>query len=337
MMRQGGIEVAIAVLKRLDSPLEMNLRATGIPFLPCSGSNVYSPLHVWALAKHIVNFDVVHSYLFPAQLWVAAAARLAGKHVPVVTSEPSTSNNRRTRKWTRRLDVWMYRHYRKIACNSEATAGHLRRWAPEVSDRITIISNGVPVERFAEAVAANKAKILPGVNGRPLVMFVARFDPAKDHPTLLRAMCKVPEADLVLIGDGDSRPAMQRFASHLGIGDRVHFLGKRPDVPQLLKLANLYVHASNFEGFGIAAAEAMSAGLPVIASDVPGLNEVVRGAGVLVPPGDENALAAAIRNILRSSQIRQGMAVASKKRATNFNINATVASLVKLYESVANM
>jgi glycosyltransferase involved in cell wall biosynthesis len=147
-------------------------------------------------------------------------------------------------------------------------------------------------------------------------------------------MRRVPDAELVLVGDGDSRPEMQQLASDLGIRERVHFLGRRPDVPQLLKLADLFVYASHYEGFGIAAVEAMSSGLPVIASDVPGLKEVVEGAGRLVPPGNAEALAQAIDEILRSEQIRQRMAAASRKRAAYFSIDRTVSSMVKVYESV---
>ena len=332
-MRRRGLDVAVVVLKHLDSPLEIDLQAAGFHFLPSRSSDIYSPLHICSLAKHINSFDVVHSYLFPAQLWVAAAARLASRRVPLVTSEPST-HNRRRRRWARPLDLWMYRNYKKITCNTKATAEYLIRWIPEVADRVSVIHNGVPVERFLDAEPANKAEVLPTANGRPVIMFVARFDSTKDHPTLLRATRRVPDAELVLVGDGDSRPAMQQLASDLGIGNRVHFLGRRPDIPRLLKLADLYVHASNSEGFGIAAVEAMSAGLPVLASDVPGLKEVVTGAGRLVAPSDEEALAKAIGEILQSKQIRQRMAAASQKRAAHFNIDRTVDSLIEIYESV---
>jgi glycosyltransferase involved in cell wall biosynthesis len=333
-MRQRGLEVAVLALKHLDSPLENDLRAAGFHFLPSRGSVIYSPSHICSLVKHISSFDVVHSHLFPAQLWVAASARLANRHIPLVTSEPST-HNRRRRRWARPLDLWMYQNYTKIICNSDATAEHLIRWVPEVADRVSVIHNGVPVQRFQDAEPANKAEVLPTASGRPVVMFVARFDPTKDHATLLRATRKVPDAELVLVGDGDARPAMQKLASDLGIGERVHFLGRRPDIPQLLKLADLYVHASHCEGFGIAAVEAMSAGLPVVASDVPGLKEVVKGAGRLVPPRDEEALAEAISDILRSRQIRQRMAAASQTRAAHFTIDRTVDSLTRIYEAVA--
>lgn len=332
-MRDRGVDSAILVLKHLDSPLENALRAEGFPFIPSRGSEIYSPLHIWSLAGHISSFDIVHSYLFPAQLWVVAAAKLVSKRVPLVTTEQSTENRRR-RSWMRPLDSWMYQNYAAIACNSEATERNLLNWVPKVRDRASIIYNGVPLERFRNARPARKTEILPGSNSKPVVMFVARFDSAKDHPTLLRAMHKVTNAELVFVGDGDLRPHLQSLAQELGIARRVHFLGRRPDIPQLLKMADLYVHASNYEGFGIAAVEAMSAGLPIVASEVPGLGEIVKGAGVLVPPRNEDALAKAINDILQSQTLRERLSAASQKRAADFSIDTTVDGFIKIYESV---
>ena len=147
-------------------------------------------------------------------------------------------------------------------------------------------------------------------------------------------MRKVPNAELLLVGDGDLRLQMQRLSMELGIADRVHFLGRRPDIPQLLKMADLYVHASNYEGFGIAAVEAMSAGLPVVASDVPGLGEIVKGAGMLVPPGDDEALAKAINDVLESPTLREQLAAASQKRAADFSIERTVDAFIETYKAV---
>jgi len=101
----------------------------------------------------------------------------------------------------------------------------------------------------------------------------------------------------------------------------------------LLKLAGIYVYASNFEGLGITAVGAMSAGLPVVASEVPELKEVVKAAGRLVLPSNEEVLPRAISQILRSSQIRQRMPAASQKRAGHFTIDGTVDALINLYES----
>ncbi|MGH9492472.1 MAG: glycosyltransferase, partial [Terriglobales bacterium] len=284
-----GLEVEIAVLKPLDSPLEERLRSSGVPFLPNRTARIYSPAHVFSLARHLHKYDVVQANLFPAQLWVAAAAALAGATVPLVTTEQNTHNDRR-HWWFHPLDRWMYGRYRAIACCSPETQDALVQWIPQVKPRVSVIPNGVPLERFENAQPLPRANVLPE-DRSPIIMFVARLQPQKDHVTLLRALAKIPRARLALVGDGELRPSLEALAASLGIWERVHFLGRRADVPQLLKLADVYVHSSHWEGFGIAAVEAMAAGLPVIASDVPGLSQVVGSAGLLFPRGDADCLA----------------------------------------------
>ena len=328
-----GVEITLAVLKTLDSPLEHELRAAGYRFLPIE-SSIYNPEHMWKLARYVGEFDVVHTHLFPAQLWAAGAVALAGGATPLVSTEPSTSNNRR-KAWFRPLDRWMYRRYAFIACNSQATRDSLAAWVPGVRDRLAVIYNGIPLERFQAAAPARREEVLPGREKQKIVIFVARFDRAKDHATLLRAVARLSGVDLLLVGDGDSRPQAEELGRKLGIAGRVHFLGRRHDIPQLLKMSDLNVQSSVFEGFGIAAAEAMSAGLPVIASDVPGLNEIVRGAGLLFPAGDDAALANHMASVLGSPARREQLAAASLRRAPEFSIERTADAWIEAYEGVA--
>src|SRR5512146_798877 len=234
--RDAGLDVTLAVLKTLDSPLEHELRGQGFRFLPVE-SRIYSPGHPLSLAQHLREFDLVHAYLFPAQLWVAMAGSLTGNRVPLVTTEQSTTNGRR-RAHLRLLDRWMYQQYRAIGCNSTATLESLRAWVPPASERMSLIYNGVPQERFQRAGAAERAQVIPQAQGRWTVTFVARFDPAKDHATLLRAIARVPETELLLVGDGPLRPAAEDLARTLGISSRTHFLGRRHDIPELLKMSD---------------------------------------------------------------------------------------------------
>lgn len=331
-LRDAGLDVSIALLKTLESPLEKELRGQGFPFLPIE-SAIYSPRHVLSLARHLHRFDLVHSYLFPAQLWLAMANPLSRRRVPLVTTEQSTTNGRR-KAHLRPLDRWMYGRYSAIGCNSQATFDSLRAWVPEYSDRMSIVYNGVPLERFQRSAAADRAQVLPTASGRKIISFVARFEHAKDHPTLLRAIAGLPDADLLLVGDGPLRPQVAALASDLGIAARVHFLGRRHDVPQLLKMSDVYVHCSHWEGFGIAAVEAMAAGLPVVATDVPGLSEIVSGAGVLFAPGDDKALAGHLRRIFDSPAMREELSRASLRRAPDFSIERAVQGWIQLYESV---
>jgi glycosyltransferase involved in cell wall biosynthesis len=155
-------------------------------------------------------------------------------------------------------------------------------------------------------------------NGNCVLLYVASFQPRKDHANLLRAMAQIPDADLLLVGDGELRPSAERLAETLGISQRVHFLGRRKDVAELLKMADIYVHPPAFEGFGIAAAEAMAAGKPIVATNVPGLAQVVGDAAVLVPPSDPIALSTEISALMKSRARQEQLARLATKRARIF-------------------
>ena len=327
-LRKRGVECDVAVLRKLHSPLESLLQDAGVPLHSTGVTNLYSPRQVQPLAKLMRNYDIVHVHLFPAQLW-AALAQLKCR-VPLVTTEHNTWNARR-RWWLRPFDRWMYPHYERIACNSEATAEDLIRWCTNIAARIQVIPNGIPLETFE---AAHPAKLAPVPAGASRLVFVARFEPQKDHVTLIKALTTVTNAHLVLVGDGPLRSQLEDLVRLLGVTPRVSFLGKRNDVASVLKASDIYVHSTNSDGFGIAACEAMAGGLPVIASDVPGLAQVVEGAGILFPVGDHAALAREIQALLASPERRREMSNASRQRAQCFRIEKTVDGYLAMYESV---
>lgn len=325
-------DISVAVLKELGSPFERELREQGIPFLPTAPGGIYSPSHVFSLRHRLQEFDLVHAHLFPAQLFTPLAAMLAGTKVPLVVTE-HTTHHRRRKKWLRPLEKWMYGRYTAIACVSDASAANLRAWIPGLDKKITVIPNGIDVQKFQQATPVSRASI--GIkDGKCVLLYVARFRPEKDHGTLLRALPQISDADLVLVGDGELRGQFERQAESLGIAQRVHFLGRRTDVAELLKMADICVHAPVFEGFGIAAAEAMAAGKPIIASNVPGLAEVVGDAGILVPPGDSATLAREVCNLINSPDRRQQLSRAAVERGRQFSIEKTVAAYIELYKSV---
>ena len=331
-MRSAGVEVSVAVLKELDSPFEKELRVNNIRFLPTARGGIYSPMHVLSLRRHIPKFDIIQTYLFPAQLFTPLAALLAGSSVPVVLSE-QTTHHRRKKMWLHPLENWMYSRYTAVACASEGIASSLKAWIPNVSNKICVIPNGIDIPTFERATPGSRAS--EGISSDSCaLLYVASLQPRKDHINLLRAMTRISDADLMLVGDGELRAQLEHLADTLGISQRVHFLGRRRDVPQLLKLADIYVHPPAVEGFGIAAAEAMAAGKPIVATNVPGLAQVVGDAGVLVPPGDPVILAKEVRNLMDSPDRRLQLSRAAVERGRQFSIEKTVAAYIDLYNSV---
>jgi len=328
-LRNRGIDCEVAVLRRLQSPLELSLQDAGVQLHSTGVKRLYSPRQVRPLTKLMREFELVHVHLFPAQLWAVLGNIRLRNPVPLVTTEHGTANFRR-RWWLRSFDAWLYRHYVSIACNSMATAKSLIRWCPSTEPKVHVIPNGIPLNDFEDAQPA--AVAVPSKDIR--LVCVGRFEPPKDHATVLRALTTIPNVQLLLVGDGILRPSLEKLARSLGVAERVTFFGRRKDVAQILKASDIYIHSATFDGFGIAACEAMAAGLPVIASDVPGLADVVRGAGILFPVGDHAALAREIRELLVSSERRRELSEASQKRAQSFGIDRTVDGYLAMYESV---
>jgi len=169
------------------------------------------------------------------------------------------------------------------------------------------------------------------------VLTVARLDPQKGLHDLVAAAALVPEARVMVVGEGPERRALETRIAHLGLGDRVHLLGFRSDVPDLLAGSDLFVLPSLFEGLPLSILEAMAAGKPVVATAIGGNDEaVVDGAtGLLVPPGDPRALADAIRALLRDPERRRRLGEAGRRRAeAEFSAPAMVRRVAAVYDEL---
>ncbi len=291
----------------------------------------FSPLRVFSIMKKIRDFDpdIVHSHLGPSFHWCAVASVFArGRRF--VTTEHASENRRMAMPLLRGFEKWCYGRYDSIVCVSPSVAQALGDWLGLGGSGISVAPNGVPLDRFASA-RAPAADVAAWLAGRCGIVMVARFVPAKDHETAIRALASLPENHaLVLVGDGDEKPGMERLAKTLGVAERCLFTGSRNDVPEILAACEVYLQTSRKEGFGIAALEAMAAGLPVAAADVPGLGPLVAGAGLLFPAGEWTAAARRILE-LEEPDARKTAVDAGKARAAGYSIEATVGAYAELY------
>jgi glycosyltransferase involved in cell wall biosynthesis len=315
-----GIEAEAAALAPTGLFVEEQLKAAGVP-LHLGPNAIRDPRNALWLKKLARSFDLIHVQLWPAQLWAA----LAGLRVPVVATEQNTLNRRRNSPLFRPIDGWMYGRFAHTVCVSAEAERLLIEWAPGLRGRTSVIVNGLPLTRYAQAepLALN----LP----RPLLVCAARLEPQKDIPTLLNAMALLPECGLALAGDGPLRPALEAQAEKLAITSRVRFLGRIAEIPQLLAAADLYVQPSLYEGFPRATGEAIAAGLPLVVSDGPGFHELVGDAAWRFPVGDSEALAGAIRAAL-SDPVKGRER--SRSRAAGLSIEACAEAHVELYRRI---
>ena len=195
----------------------------------------------------------------------------------------------------------------------------------------------------------------PALEGETVrIIMVARFGPQKDHSTLLEAMANLaresaaeqtglrlagspPAVELLLVGDGPSEYALRREAYDLGIDDRVRFLGNRGDVPELLAASDIFVLATNWEGLPRSIIEALRAGLPVVATDLAGIPELVAEGenGYLVPRADARTLAARLAELIADDELRARMGARSRRRfEEEFSFERMYEQTRTLYEAV---
>jgi glycosyltransferase involved in cell wall biosynthesis len=204
---------------------------------------------------------------------------------------------------------WLYRAGARridglIAVSSDVGEAVRRAYRPP-ADRLAVIPNGVDTDRYGRHADRGAIRQRIGVDGSaPLAIVVAKLMPQKGHAVLVEALPPVlarhPDLQVLLVGEGELRDSIAARVRAAGIETRVHFLGNRPDVPELLASSDLFVLPSLWEGLPMALLEAMASRIPVVATSVAGTREVVEDgvSGVLVPPGDARSLALAMEALL---------------------------------------
>ncbi len=208
------------------------------------------------------------------------------------------------------------------------------------ADRIAVVRNGVDLEELDRA--ALRAPEAPAPEPGALVCVANMHHPVKGQTDLLMAMREVlrrrPDARLVLVGDGERRPLLERLARRLGIAGRCHFLGHRRDGPAILARAAAGVSASHAEGISNAILEAMALRLPVVATAVGGTPEIVRDGqdGFLVPPGAPAALARRMLDLLGDAALRRRMGERGRRIVEReFGLDQMRTSYDALYQELA--
>lgn len=204
-------------------------------------------------------------------------------------------------------------------------------------DASATVPNGIPVYRYrADGATGQRLRAELGLPlDAPVFVSVARLTPQKNIAAIIRAIADervaATNAHLVLVGDGPLRADLLALACDLAVVARVHFLGVRDDVPRVLAAADVAVLASSWEGNPLSVMEAMAAGLPVIATKVGSVPELVEDgvSGRLIDPGDDHALVAAMSQLATASEDRAVMGAASVTRAAK---SFDVAGMVRCYE-----
>jgi glycosyltransferase involved in cell wall biosynthesis len=205
--------------------------------------------------------------------------------------------------------------------------------------QLRLIENGIDLERFTPGASTLSRAELSVPESHRVIGVIGMFDPVKGHVYLLKAIRQlrdrgVTDLSCLIVGEGRLEAELREYVNAAGMERNVLFLGYRRDIPDLLPLMDVVVMPSLRESFGIVALEAMAMKVPVIASRIGGLEEVVEHekTGLLVPPGDAGALAEAIRGLADNPEMRRNMGEAGRRRVQqSFGLASTVQRIEDLY------
>lgn len=300
------VQVEVACLGR-RGPLADPIEAAGLT-VTALGAAGPGDLHVITSLSRLIregDFDTVVSFLMHAN---AAAAAVSIFH-PAVTFFQAIQTTQSYPAWHWPVQAAVQFRSRRVIVPSESVADCARTRALVPAERIVVIPNGVDLARFT-ALAS-----LP-VPGRFRLGFIGRLDPVKHVPDLVRAMSQVgPSITLAIFGDGSDRPRIERAIDLAGSGPRVTLCGMVPRPEVALSQIDALVLPSEAEGFPMVLIEAMAAGIPIIATDAPGIRDVVENevTALLSPVSDSEALAASIRRLVADCSLRQRLAIEARQ------------------------
>lgn len=333
--RRSGHTVELMILSDINSVFKKDLEEKEIKIYVSKYNSKKSPLNIFEINKKIktVDYDIVHVHLVHAQYWTRMAKLLDNnKNRRYLTTEHSTSNRRRNNKLLGVIDKFIFNGYDEIVSISHATENSLYNWIGGKKEKYAVIPNGIDLSIFENSVPVSRDEI--GAEKEDIIlMMVSRFHQSKNQKGAVEALEYLPEEyKIVFVGDGILEEDVKNYVKEKNLELRVKFLGKRKDIPKLLKTADIIIQFSFFEGFGMTAVEGMASGKPVIASDVPGLADVVSGGGIICP-NDSKKLAEVILS-LKDRKLYNHTAEMCLKKSKEYSIENSAEEYIKLYREI---
>jgi glycosyltransferase involved in cell wall biosynthesis len=285
------------------------------------------------------RFDVMHTHKFGSNLWGMTVGRACGVPVLIAHEHTWSYQGNRPRMW---LDGHVIGRLATCFVAGSAADGERMVAIEGVAPEKVQVMPGtayLPREVTSDGDIRSELGLDPGT---PLVAVAAVLRPQKALDVMLRAQATVlerlPEAHLVIAGDGECRPELERLAQELRLDGHVHLLGNRTDVDAILRAADVAALSSDFEGSPMFVAECMANGTPLVSTAVGGIPDMLEGgrSGVLVAPRDSGALAEALVRLLDDPDERRRLAAEGLRRLADFSVQAVAARYGELYERLAH-
>lgn len=338
--REGDIVNVAVVSRPVGPPADLAIWKSRIAELQSVGIAVYSLARhtrdVWGATKALralraeLPLDIVHAHL---AVGVVAARLGLGSSVPIVWTLHNTRMG--FPNWAIRLtNRWVDRY---VGCAAAVSAAY----QPYLRERILTVTNGVDLSALPAVQHRG-----PISDGRYRLLSVASLRPAKNFPRLVEAVAVAqrllngdpPEIELLVVGEGPERPAIEAAVRALGLRDTVHLVGARENVAVFYARADAFVLASDHEGLPLSLIEAMGSGLPCVLTPFSAAREMlVPGVDALIASSfDPEELGALLAGLARSTDLQTGLSIAAARAATRFDIGHAVEGYSRVYASVAS-
>lgn len=348
----GAEEMVLSLVRRLPAryqpsvvcihdagPIGDEIRRTGVPF-EVLGLNpgIARPLDVLKLRDALIRLDpsIVHTFLLTGSLYGRFAAMMAGVPVVIGTEVNIYENKRPSHA---RLEQWLMRGTDAVVASAQSVKDFYVGQVGAEPDKVEVIYNAVDWSQLAITRERDEFRADLGIPAEAMTAgIIARLTTQKAHRVLFEAMAQQPgleQLHLLVIGDGELRDELRQRAESLGIGRRVHFAGARRDLGNVLGAIDFFTMPSLWEGLPLSLVLAMGAGLPVVASRVAGIPEVVQHDvnGLLVEPGDSAGLGREMARLVADADLRRSLG--DRARAfvlPRFGFDRYIDSVTALYD-----
>lgn len=327
----------LLVLNGIEHPFYLDFQKNATNQLFSLGKlSIYNPVLIFKMMKYLKRYDIIHVHLFPSLYWVALAKMLSFSSVKLVYTEHSTNNRRHNSMFFRLYDKIIYAQYRKVICVAIAVEEQLKMKLKLPVSKLITIENGIDLSKIesAKGYAIEELNLsLP--SDAKILLQVSSFQYPKDQKTVIRSLQHLPSTvHLLFAGHGNLEADCNELVQKLQLTDRVHFLGIRMDVPRLLKTADIVILSSQYEGLSLSCIEGLASGRPFVASDVPGLRDIVADKSLLFPYQFDKELAKICNALLEEENKYKVAAKAGLERAKKYDITTLIQKHTELYQSL---
>jgi len=284
--------------------------------------------------KNVKKNDILHSHLFPANFFCSIIKILGFTKATLITTEHSTNNRRRGRIWGKIIDIITYKACDHIISISTGVKNQLISWMPKIRNKVIVIKNGCDLKHRNPIIRMKN-------NNTINLISVGSLKEAKNYSMTIKSIYKIRNLNFVwrIAGDGLLKEKLIKQVNDLRLNNKIFFLGHINPIWPLLEKSDIFIMVSKWEGFGIAAVEAMNSSLPIIASNIIGLKEIVDTkppCAFLVNPLDKTDIAKKIEKLILSHELRIKLGSTAFHNSKIFDKSRMFNSYLDFYNNLIN-